>query len=521
MPQYKLLKMKRPDYDAQYWQEIRALYAGGKKLLRDPKLMEQLFPRNLNEELAVYEARRKRAFYFSYLGEIIDGLVAELTKQQVIIKGEPEPDPFYTAFCDDISPPGGTEMSLHELLKRQITEALLLGCSWTLVDLPKPDEQELAPESFISEQDAGLLRAYAVPIDPACVYYWEADENGELEWANICSKQQKRTGIEDSANLIREIYTVYTPEQWDRYVVEYTADGKRPPPKDEQEITPVASGTHSFGRVPLIPLKLPDGLCAGDKLHSAAREGFNLRCMLHHGMHKSASPFLVAKLQAPDALNPVSEDPNRAVNQTVGIGRVWIGAEKDDLNYLSPDTKGFEVIGEQLKALRDEMHRVTHSMAKAAENSPAVHQRSGRSKEIDQSATSIVLAALGQFVREHGINIHEMAGAGRKDPPILWTASGMEDYDADSKEKQIEEATLLETVSIPSATFQQIRLGKLAKVVLGTSASDEQIEQIEEELEANITNEQFGGGIVDTSAADSEPGETAPATTTAVSRPSA
>ena len=45
-----LISATHPEYDAAYWEECRALYSGGKRLLRNPELMQRLFPPHFAED---------------------------------------------------------------------------------------------------------------------------------------------------------------------------------------------------------------------------------------------------------------------------------------------------------------------------------------------------------------------------------------------------------------------------------------------------------------------------------------
>ena len=72
MPTYKKLSQKHPEWDGPYWRRCRALYAGGKKLLKDPAVLQDVFPPHLNEQPYVYAERCKRAYYIPYAGEVID-----------------------------------------------------------------------------------------------------------------------------------------------------------------------------------------------------------------------------------------------------------------------------------------------------------------------------------------------------------------------------------------------------------------------------------------------------------------
>lgn len=508
---YRVFTETNPAYQDDLWKRCHALYAGGRTLLDDKEVMKEVFPPHNKEDADVYKERCRRAYYIPYAGEIIDAIVASLTAQNVTLTSEPDvmgrserPEPtgeivggkpytqkpdkenFYREFVEDCSPPGGKRMSLAGLLREQVQTALVKRTAWTLVDLPvaPPDGYPSAE----AEEAADARRAYACPIDPENVRDWEEDDAGELVWALIRHQSTRRGGLTESRGKVRETWTYYTTEGWARYVVEYE-EGKEP--KDDLEVKLDAEGVHSFGRVPLDRLTLPEGLWAMGKIESLAVAHLNKRNALSWAEFKSLFPVPVAYLSAPDPLNPATEDDARATNQRHGPGYMRVMAEKDKMEYFGPPTESFAMAKEDLDGLRDEMHRVLHHMALSVDNSGAALQRSAESKSIDQAAASVVLKALGHYAREHAIRVMQLAQAGRKDPAAEWSAHGMDSFDDVPLEVLVNIATLLEAIQLPSATFHQRQKMALIKKILGQDATDEDLEIIKDELEQNIPQDAF------------------------------
>lgn len=493
IPYKRLSQVRNPDYQAGYWEKIRALYAGGQKLLGNKKLLETVFPRHLKEPDWLYDERRKRAFYIPYVGQLIDFIVAALSSHEVELTSTGSSDSYYEVFADNLAKPGGTRMSLQQLLRQQILTALLLKRAWTLIDLPKANNGAGAtrPLNRADEDALGLRSAYAVVIEPECVLDWERDEeSGELLWVLLCSTTRKRTTLDMARDHVVETYTHYTSTDWTRYVVEYDEKDGQPvnQPKDEALVNPSDGGPHSFGRVPLVCLELDDGLWAGGKIESIATEHFNKRCALSWGQYKSLFQFIAVNLQGPTPNDPISEDTGRATNQIVGAGKVWVGAEKDQIRYVSPDAEPFKVAMEDLAALRDEMHRVLHQMALSQPNSAAALQRSAESKQVDQAATTVVLKRLGQICREYAVDVFEMVSFGRGESDIEWTAIGMDDFDELSSTAFVDEALNVEGLDIPSESFWCDYKYDLVRK-LRPSASDDELDRYYAELKKNVTAE--------------------------------
>ena len=492
MPTYKTLSQKNPEWDGAYWRRTRALYAGGRKLLADHKLLEEIFPRHLAEKENVYQERVKRAYYIPYAGEIIDMITSALFSEQLVMEAEPKADAWYETWAEDVSPPGGQKQTLRQFLKQQITTALNCKRAWTLIDMPEMEVDGPEPANLKEQEDAGYLDAYACPLDPECVWDWETDREGKLEWLLVHYEHAKREGLDGDRELITEEWVYYDRAGWKRYQIQYKK-GKPPQPTDEVPL--VKEGPHSFGQVPVIPLELPDGLWAMGKIESIAVAHLNKRNALSWAQYKSLFPVLAHFAAPPDPMNAVSEDPDRAVNQTVGQGYVVQLAAGDDFKYVGPETSAYKVAQDDLSILRDEMHRVVHQMAQSVDNSAAALQRSAESKQVDQSSMTTVLKEFGKIVREHAVDMHDMAQLGRGEKPVSWTASGMDAYDEQSADAMVTQAQTMELVSLPSAKFQQLFKFELARRVLGDNVSPEDLEQIKIELEENITNEQFSLGV--------------------------
>jgi hypothetical protein len=499
--QYRDLTRVHPEYDAEYWEELRALYKGGKALLRNDDILSRIFPQHGAEEPDVYAERKRRAVYINFASHILDNIIASLVAEPVAMAGEPKPDPFFDDFANRVD---GRHMSLNHLLRCQVLTALQTKTAWTLVDLPPRDHGGPEVDSELDQEAAGLLRAYAVPVEPEAVLDWEEDEDGELTWALIRHKVRRRAFLSDARNVITERFTFYSRDEWARYEISYPEDK---PPQPKKEVPRVDGGSHSFGRVPLIRLCLPDGLWAMDSIHSIVKEHFNKRSATSWSQYRHLFPILSAHLgpeirSGDEIPSEIQQDPARARKQVYGIGRLVELGKEDELRYTSPDTSIYDAALRDLDGLRDEIYRVLHQMALAANNSAAALGRSGESKAQDKSAATVVLAFLGEKARAHAVEIFQTAAAGRQDKPVVWTASGMQHFDLSDLGSVVAEHEVIDTLKIPSPTFQRIRIFTSAKRILRGIASEQDLQAIQKELESNISAEEFMGNAPPPNAPD-------------------
>lgn len=498
---YKLLKATHPEYDGRYWRRLRALAEGGKQLLGDPQVMGDIFPRHRDEKPAVYEERQNRAFYVPYAGEMIGIMAAGLGADPVVMKLQGKDTPggwpaFYDGFFKDTSPAGGEKVTLHELLKEQITTALQLRTAWTLVEMPKkPDEAVRA--SLAEQEEAGDLRVWAVPVAPECVVDWEEDEkSGQLLWALVHTSVRRRMGLGQARNKERHRWTFYTDDAWAVFEIEHDVNK---PPGDEQMIPQVEAGTHTFGRVPLLRMTLKPGLWAMNKIEGLARAHFNKRCALDWGELQSLLPELY-EFQGPESggrgvpISEVQEDADRAKNQPRGQGYVQIRGSEDKAAFVGPPSEPFTHVLASARDLRDEMHRVLHQMALSVDNSGAALQRSAESKTVDKGVTEVLLGELGRVLKRHAEDILNLVSRGRKnadpgkDIEGQWEATGATKFDAVAVADLLDQALSLTQIPVPSQTFKKRIAMKVVKAAL-PDAPQEDIDAIEKELELNVTAE--------------------------------
>lgn len=499
---YRDLKRTHPEYDAAYWMQLRALYEGGKALLAAPAVFDTLFPRHEYETDKAYAERKRRAYYVNHLGTIIDFIVAGLGQDPGRIApedakagAEVELEGFWAGFQADCSAPGGKKLPFDRLLREQARSGLLLQKIWTLVDFPRVPEG-FAPQSKADEVDAGLDHGYAVAVPPENVIDWECGPDGGLLWAMQRECSRPRTDLAGGRDTVHAVYTLWTRTQWARWVIEYSVDknGPEKEPADEDELAPIV-GTHACGRVPLVLTELPSGMWAGNKLFSMAVQYLNQSCGLSWAECKvlfaSLYEFLGPETPGVDtAISTAQQDPNRDKRRPRGPGIVQVRGSDDSAMFVSPPTDGYAATAETLKTLREDMYRVTYQMALAEDNTGAVIKRSAEGKEKDHAATGVVLGAIGEHMRDHGTEVVETVEAGRGED-LGYVVVGMASFDTIELGAAIDKAVTIETVSVPSATYQIARKLQLVRADLGEHATPDLMAKVERELNGAITQDQF------------------------------
>lgn len=478
---YGEFKDTHPCYKPKFIERLRALCVGGPSLFQNKDVLEELLPKKHQEEKKEYEDRKDAASYTPYAGEIIGSLVSELGTRPPKI--EISDDPFWVDFATDTSAPGGDECEVNDLALDAVRTALIDGVAWFLVELPGV---ELPEGSTLAEQDAeGARDPFVAPLAYASVANWDEDDSGELERVLIRQSVNKWGGLGTRRGDMTYVYTFYDRSTWERWSIVWK-DGKEPADKDP--MTFVGEGPHSFGRVPVARLLLDEDMWAMGKLESMAKAWFRKRSGSDWSQLRNLFPLLVGKVASSDMDTDGSEAAGHLLNQRGGPGRLLTIGDKDDLVYVSPPADIYTVCAAELKDLRDEMHRVTWTMAQSVDNSGAALQRAASSKQLDRIATSIVLSELGSYARKFLRTVYLLAAAARGEE-VNPKITGYDGYDDATTDDLVQQAVVLETVTIPSQTFHVLSKTRLARNLLGKDASDEDIEKIRNELETNITPE--------------------------------
>lgn len=537
-------QVRSPEWMGQFWEECRALYSGGPRLLANPEVMKRLFPAHGAENGKIYDERKARAHYYPYPGTICDHLLAGLgTDPLTLTFSETDPDTgavsldaraewwerWVTDVTDEAERPAdyGLEdedledddeggRSLHHFVVDALREALQTRTAWVLVDLPRVDDT-LEVDSKLAEERAGLVADPYLCIVPAeQVIDWQCDARGKLEWAIVMTCESLRPSPKDRRSMIRHTYVVWNRERWLKYQIDYNPANV---PPLETPMAPIDGAPHAFGRVPLERLALPEGLYAMGKLHSIAREHFNKRNAMSWAEFKSLYAVLY-EFNAPEdkgglPIAMAQQDASRSTSQIRGQGFTQLRGHEDDARYVGPDVAPFKEARESCNDAMREMHRVMFSMALSANMDNKALQRSGESKEKDNATTAVLLDALGTICRRFVRRLLVLAGLGRGEAPPPSTLSGGEQFDVVGTTDAIAEAVeFFNGVPQKSATATKLILARLYFKILGDGISQEQREAVLKEIEEQCSAEQLllESGVMDgiagnTNGAPGVPGE--------------
>jgi hypothetical protein len=487
---YSTLTQTHPDYDGRLWERLRQLYVGGYEILQNAGAY---IPRSVNEPEPRYQERLRNSSYVSHLGQIVDFLTSALHTQPVRVAPESidgvigvSPDSrFYDEFARDADLQG---TPFAAAMRDATADALVYGRALVALDFPRVSVQ---PETRAEEEAIGAARAYAYRLPVSALLDWERDDYGSFTWAIVRRVVSRRESPNDARGLRREEFTIWerTPEdgvKWSVYSTKlFPVDRKI---EASAEVAFTDSGVSSFAEIPIVEMRLPPGLRAGNKIGPLAEEHFRRRSMLHGSMSRNLVeiPYIKLGSELPGAHeappSEVQQDPNRAqdpIEQFIKRGFVPLGAD-DDIGYVGPSGTAYELTDRQLHETREEMYRSVHAMALSIANTGASLRRSGESKREDRRSLSVVLGALGVHIRHFSERIYTQISVARNERAV-WTGHGLDHYDLDDTDQLLDDAKAARIMRIPSPTFERVFMTRVAQRLVPT-ASPEEKRRIQQEI---------------------------------------
>jgi hypothetical protein len=418
------------------WQCYRDLYAGGQQLTVNAA---DYLTRRQKEPLDVYGERVQRAFYENYIGSIIDWYAATLFRREPVLlfSGESKAGrQFLTNFCDDCDLKG---TSLTDFFRRCFINALVGGASHILIDFPRGDQ---APVNRAEEDAAGLSRAYLLEYTAEELINWSKDEHGQYEWVVLRRKQRRQPNVE-RPEIVEETYWYYFDKSQYRVY-------RREQQGTAANIEVISEGFHALakvGRVPLLTMRVSDGLWLMNKAGTLQLEHFNKSNALSWAitMGLFAMPVVYSE---------------RAWNQIVGESYYIQLGPQDRFGWTEPEGRVYQIAADNLERLRSEIYRVCY-LSQAAGEGMGSHPESGLAKLRDFAITQEVLRSYGDTVKDTLRRMLDAVCAAREDAVVV-SVSGLDEFDIGDFATELSDAKTLLGLGIESPTLKQQIFQKLA-----------------------------------------------------------
>ncbi len=442
------------------WRKYRDLYGGGEQLRA--RAGEYLIRRQ-KEPLEVYVERLSRVFYENYVGSIIDWYAATLFRREPVLSYE-GPDEagrrFFSELTEDCDRRG---TPLAEFFRKQVVEALVSGCGYTLVDFPRQTESAV---TRAEEEARGASRAYLTGYKPEELIDWSFDERGNYEWVVLRTSNLRRERWSDEG--VRETRWVYYDKE--EFRVWRRVEG---PEKPEQPQLADAGrhGLASLRQVPLFPLKVIEGLWLMNKAALLQLEHFNKSNALSWALTMGLFAMPVVYTE-------------RDWKQIVGEAYyIQLGPE-DRFGWTEPEGKVYQIAAENLVRLKDEIYRVCYLMTQAGGGLSVGAPVSGLSKQRDYTVTQEVLRTYGDAVKDTLKRVLRAIAAARQDELVI-DVSGLDEFDIGDFSGDLEDARGLLELGMQSPTLREQVYKKLAAKYL-CDARQQIKDQIFKEIEESF-----------------------------------
>jgi hypothetical protein len=409
------------------WRRYRDLYAGGEQFRENAA---EYLVRRQKEPMQVFQERLIRVFYENYLGSIIDWYSATLVRREPVLEFTGLNDgakKFFAEFVQNCDLRGTT---LTEFFKQQITEALVCGKSYMVVDFPRADSPAL---TRADEDASGRSRAYLVAYNADELINWSHDQRGELEWVVIRTSCLKQDSVK-TFGWKRETRWIYYDRQ--RFEIYERRES------DQKEIELVDQGNHGFagiGRVPVFEVRVSEGLWLTNKIALLQLEHFNKSNAL--GWALTMGLFAM----------PVIYSEKEFTQVTGESYYLQLGPE-DRFGWTEPTGNIFQIAAQNLARLKDEIYRVSYLMQQAGDGSSS--KQSGLSRQWDFSVTQEILRAYGDTVKDSIRIVLNTIAAARQDDLVI-DASGLDEFDITDFNAEASDAQSLLSLGIQSPTLKK------------------------------------------------------------------
>lgn len=464
MPKIKDLDALHPEHDPDEIMRFRALYEGGRAFRR---FIADFLPQNPDEPGEVWEKRQNSAYYQNYTGPIVDFFGAWLFAEEPQVEADGD---FIKGFMENVDKAGTDLPSFYALT---FLDALIGKRGWTWVNLPArqvdADGEPVTFASAAAQLASGALDAFLVRIKPEEIRDWGTDDKGALTWVMFRQELDLR---EAPPSPRRKVWrwtaidtTTITTWEWE------PKQGKSSPgPEDvADEVSKIA---HSMGGLPVIRTEIPKGLWVLNKLYEPAIGQFRRRTALSWSLDRAAYAM------------PAITREWEADGELFGTGYFIRLRPGESVEWLEPSGTAFTALATDNRDLTEELFRLVHQMALAAQSDSNRSRMSGESKEHDFDATRIILATYGKIIRDSIRDAMRLAVGVRADTDAeTINVKGLEGWGQESLEAFLNAAIIAKPL-VKSETFRKIVAKRTAERLLGDEVSPDELDAIRSEIDA-------------------------------------
>ena len=472
-PLVAILQRQHADYKEliKLWKQYQAVYVGGDD-------MKAFLIKHAREHVDAFAARKKRAFYFNYVKQIVDLFVSYLFRKEISRETRvPDIEAFWSN-ADGSSE--GIEHPVGNILKEAAVFYLLFGKVAIVVDMP-PASGEVS--SVQDKKDQGL-DPYIYLVKPQNLIDWQYGEDGKLDWVRFEeSIPVPMDAFEPRKGTKRWKYTTWDREKWTKHIIEEDKEGSK-----DVIATETTEGAHPLGRVPVVIVQKNDNfkfgsssgisLIADISVSSVAL--YNLGSITGEEFYNHALNILVMQKQTSE------EDSEDIVLSRDNVLEYDIGANPP--SFLAPSSVPVESLQGFMQKIIEEMKRMSRLGSTDSSLTGTGNQTSGLAAAFSFSDSNQALADTAQLLQEIETRLVTLV--------TLWLGKDPETDLEDTKILYPTDFGLslfddeLATVStatqvVQSKTFAKVITKRVAVKFLDKE-TPEVVKQVAEEIEAAI-----------------------------------
>lgn len=388
-------------FDGAKYQEYRALYKAGAAFedMKDTFLIKRAIEEGGSGNTNVggerqYAERKKRAWNIPRGSGLIDWMASEGTKDPVKFtvdgqtkEGDPtQPDEmgnpkpaakpneraeYYFNLADDADGLGRDATSVATSLFR---EAEMFGRAYLYAYYPRETGSKSDPESLEAKMRV-------IPTD--AVDDWLYKSNGELEWIRVHSVEMVR---EPGAWWKQPEYEKHTWTYIDGEMTAcYTAVKKAGTEwKKDDSATLEDESKHDFGRIPVFPVEIEDGINVMDRIYSVLKALFNREASITWALDQQAFAMMVFKLGTTTIDKVFSSE---------AVAVVLSSGANEDMDFKTPNPQIFDPLFKDCDRLKMALYEVLQATAITAASQTQNARQSASAKTLDMDLIQSLLRA--------------------------------------------------------------------------------------------------------------------------------
>lgn len=460
------------------WAQMEMLYEGGVAIEANA---EQMLIKKPKENSDLYQSRVEDFNYENYAGSGVDWYLAALFEKPARIEpladdDKPAPGgetndsevddprdmltPDQSEFWDDFDENcdrSGTPFLEH--IRNYFKDLLVYGVAYSLIDLPAKTDQYA---NYAEQKEAGALDPYLVSLNPKQVINFGFDNDGNLGWVVIYSREERAADPFVDPKTV-DCWYIFNKTNFARYEHEVKADVNGTLPSDanvtgspDANATLVDEGVHALAaqnRVPVISDRLPKGLWLMNRAYLVAKKALNLSNNLDFSLKMSALAMPVVRMDGEFSL---------IASEATMVKLPY----KSEFSWAEPEGKSHALLASRCATLMQDVYRAFYLIAQArtVQSTPAA--QSGVSKEQDMAPSKKVLNLFGDVIRACIKKLYDSVAQAREDA-LEWSVQGLQ-FPQDPPDDVLSFVQSAKGAGVPSPTFDR----ELNKMVVDASVPD-------------------------------------------------